>query len=122
MDYKLIAGIGFGAIAGAVFLIWGSVQVWNRTGNPAVNEPLTKLLTLLDTFADAMEVRQTRYEAIAAVQALLGWRRIFVPQVLIGWALDALVWMLRRISIPDLHHPESFPAIAPDPNDKEGSL
>ena len=122
MDYKLIAAVGLGVIAGAVFLIWCAVQVWNRTGNPAVKEPLTKLLTLLDTFADAMEVRQTRYEAIAAVQALLGWRRIFVPQVLIGWALDALVWMLRRISIPDLHHPEACPAIVPDPNDKEGSL
>lgn len=122
MDYKMLAMLGLGVIAGAMFLVWAMVQVWNRASDPTVKDPLSKLLLMLDTFADAMEVRQTRYEAVAALQALLGWRRIFVPQVLIGFALDALVWALRRVGIPDLHKASTAQPIAPDPNDKEGTL
>ena len=105
-DGKLIIGIGLGIIAGAMFLTWCIVQVWARVGNPVIKEHLTQLLYLLDEQCDNMVIPAKRIVAIMAVQQLLGWRRLFIPTVVVGFVLDMLVKCLRKTGIPDLHQPE----------------
>ena len=103
MDGKLIAAIGLGGIAGALFLVWCIVQVYDRTGGDKVKEHLRSLLFLLDEQCDHMELPVKRAQTVMAVQALLGWRRLFIPAVMVGFILDVLVKVLRQTGIPDLH-------------------
>ena len=103
MDYKLIAAIGLGIIAGASLLIWVIVQVQARIENPTVKETLTQLLYLLDEQCDNMEIPAKRAQVIMAVQQLLGWRRLFLPTVVVGFVLDLIVKIIRRTGLPDLH-------------------
>ena len=103
MDYKLIAAVGLGVIAGAFLLIWMIVQVRDRIGNPVVKDALTQLLYLLDEQCDNMEIPAKRAQAIIAIQQLLGWRRLFLPTVVVGFVLDLVVKIMRKTGIPDLH-------------------
>ena len=103
MDYKLITAIGSGIIAGACLMIWILVQVRDRISNPAVKEHLTQLLFLLDEQCDNMEIPAKRAQAILAIQQLLGWRRLFLPTVVVGFVLDLIVKIMRKTGIPDLH-------------------
>lgn len=122
MKLNIIAIASASALAGALFLVWAIVQVWRHTGDPSVKEHLAHMLYFLDEQCDNLEIPTKRTQAVMAVQALLGWKRIWIPMVLIGFALDLLVKLLRRTGIPDLHKNEIGPAMAPDPNDKEGAL
>ena len=122
MELKLIAAVVASAIAGALLLVWALVQVFNRASNPEVKKHLEALLLLLDTWADNMAIAQKRYEVVAALQAVLGWRRIFLPQVIIGLLVDFGVYLIRKVGVPDLHKTDSAQGIAPDPADKEGAL
>ena len=103
MDYKLIAAIGLGIIAGASLLIWVIVQVQSRIENPTVKETLTQLLYLLDEQCDNMEVPAKRAQVIMGVQQLLGWRRLFLPTIVVGFVLDLIVRIIRKAGVPDLH-------------------
>ena len=103
MDYKLIAAIGLGIIAGASLLIWVIVQVQSRIENPTVKETLTQLLYLLDEQCDNMEVPAKRAQVIMGVQQLLGWRRLFLPTSVVGFVLDLIVRIIRKAGVPDLH-------------------
>ena len=103
MDYKLIAAIGLGIIAGASLLIWVIVQVQSRIENPTVKETLTQLLYLLDEQCDNMEVPAKRAQVIMGVQQLLGWRRLFLPTIVVGFVLDLIVKIIRKAGVPDLH-------------------
>ena len=103
MDYKIIAAIGLGAIAGAALLIWIIVQVQARIENPTVKETLTQLLFLLDEQCDNMEIPAKRAQVIIGVQQLLGWRRLFLPAIVIGFVLDLIVKIIRKTGVPDLH-------------------
>ena len=103
MDYKLIAAIGLGIIAGASLLIWVIVQVQARIENPTVKETLTQLLYLLDEQCDNMEVPAKRAQVIMGVQQLLGWRRLFLPTIVVGFVLDLIVKIIRKAGVPDLH-------------------
>lgn len=64
----------------------------------------------LDRFADRMENEQKRRIAIQSINAILGWRRIPVPDALIGWVIDAEVAAIRKMQAvtdtPDLHREE----------------
>lgn len=122
MDLQLITAVVASAIAGALLLVWALVQVFNRASNPEVKKHLEALFLLLDTWADNMAIAQKRYEVVAALQALLGWRRIFLPQVIVGLIVDLGVYLIRKVGVPDLHKTDAAPAIAPDPADKEGAL
>lgn len=66
----------------------------------------------LDRFADSMENTQKRTTAIQDVNAILGWRRILIPGVLIGWIIDAEVAAIRRMQrvtgCPDLHKEDDY--------------
>ena len=103
MDYKIIAAIGLGAIAGAALLIWIIVQVQARIENPTVKETLTQLLFLLDEQCDNMEIPAKRAQVIMGVQQLLGWRRLFLPAIVVGFVLDLIVKIIRKTGVPDLH-------------------
>ena len=103
MDYKLIAAVGLGIIAGAFLLILLIVQVRDRISNPSVKEHLTQLLYLLDEQCDNMEIPAKRAQAIIAIQQLLGWRRLFLPTVVVGFVLDLIVKIMRKTGMPDLH-------------------
>lgn len=103
MDYKLIAAVGSGVIAGAFLLIWAIVQVRDRISNPTVKDALTQLLFLLDEQCDNMEIPAKRAQAIIAIQSLLGWRRLFLPTIVVGVVLDMIVKIIRRTGLPDLH-------------------
>ena len=103
MDYKIIAAIGLGVIAGAALLIWIIVQVQARIENPTVKETLTQLLYLLDEQCDNMEIPAKRAQVIMGVQQLLGWRRLFLPAIVIGFVLDLIVKIIRKTGVPDLH-------------------
>ena len=103
MDYKIIAAIGLGVIAGAFLLIWCIVQVRDRISNPTVKDALTQLLYMLDEQCDNMEIPAKRAQAIIAIQQLLGWRRLFLPTVVVGFVLDLIVKIMRKTGIPDLH-------------------
>ena len=103
MDYKIIASIGLGAIAGAALLIWIIVQVQARIENPTVKETLTQLLYLLDEQCDNMEIPAKRAQVIMGVQQLLGWRRLFLPAIVVGFVLDFIVKIIRKTGVPDLH-------------------
>ena len=106
MDYKLIAAVGLGIIAGACLMIWVIVQVRDRIGNPTVKAALTALLYHLDEQCDNMEIPAKRAQAIIAIQQLLGWRRLFLPTVVVGFVLDMIVKIVRKIGVPDLHKTE----------------
>ena len=106
MDYKLIAAVGLGVIAGAFLLIWCIVQVRDRIGNPAVKDALTQLLYMLDEQCDNMEIPAKRAQAIIAIQQLLGWRRLFLPSIVVGFVLDLIVKIVRKTGVPDLHKTE----------------
>lgn len=122
MELKIITVIAASAIAGALFLVWTIVQVWQRTGDPSVKENLAQLLYFLDEQCDNIEIPNKRTQAVMAIQALLGWKRVWIPMVLIGLSLDLLVKLIRRTGIPDLHKTNRGSDMVPDPEDKEGSL
>lgn len=107
MDGRLIIDIGLGVIAGAFLLIWAIVQVRDRIDNPAVKDALTQLLYLLDEQCDNMEIPAKRAQAIIAIQQLLGWRRLFLPTVVVGFVLDLIVKIMRKTGIPDLHQTQT---------------
>ena len=107
MDYKLIVAVGLGVIAGASLLIWVIVQVQARIENPTVKETLTQLLYLLDEQCDNLEIPAKRAQVIMAIQQLLGWRRLFLPTVVVGFVLDLIVKIVRKTGVPDLHTVEA---------------
>lgn len=103
MNWNYIAFLGLGVILGTLFLIWSIVQVWARIENPKVKSNIEALLYQLDEQCDNMEIPAKRAQAILTLQQLLGWRRLFLPAVIIGAILDLLVRAVRKIGIPDLH-------------------
>ena len=103
MDYKIIAAIGLGIIAGACLMIWIIVQVRDRIDSPSVKDALTQLLYLIDEQCDNMEVPAKRAQVIMGVQQLLGWRRLFLPTIVVGFVLDLIVRIIRKAGVPDLH-------------------
>jgi len=107
MDYKLIVAVGLGVIAGAFLLIWCIVQVRDRIVNPTVKDALTQLLYLLDEQCDNLEIPAKRAQVIMAIQQLLGWRRLFLPTVVVGFVLDLIVKIVRKTGVPDLHTVEA---------------
>ena len=118
LDVKIIGLAVASAIAGALFMVWVLVQVWVRTDNPAVKAYLHHVLYFLDEQCDNIDTPAKKTQAVMAIQALLGWKRVWIPMVLIGFALDLLVKLIRKTGIPDLHKTDVAPAMAPDPTDK----
>jgi hypothetical protein len=53
-----------------------------------------------------------RADAIRQVNEVLGWRRVVVPAVIIGWVIDAEVAAIRKMqktaNTPNLHEEEKI--------------
>ncbi len=107
MSESQIALWAAGALLAALLLVL-IVHVLYR-GLPAgkAKTALDKIIYELDRHADQMENREKRATAIQAAMEILGWRRIIVPKVLIGWVIDAEVAFIRRVQVatdtPNLH-------------------
>jgi len=61
----------------------------------------------LDRLADNMENSEKRRAAIQQISEILGWRKVLIPAVLVGWIIDAEVAAIRRMqqsaNTPDFH-------------------
>jgi len=104
MNY--IMAIGLGVIAGAVLFIWSLVMLWQHVDNPKIKEHLQILLYFVDEQCDEYEIPARRIAIIMAIQQLLGWKRLFLPTIVVGFVLDVLVKVIRKIGVPDLHQAE----------------
>ncbi len=70
-------------------------------------ETIRNIIFALDRFTDNMENAEKRRTAIQQINDVLGWRRILIPGVLIGWVIDAEVAAIRKMQqttdCPNLH-------------------
>lgn len=102
-----IALLAAGASLAAVVLVLIVHIVYRGLPAGRAKDALQKIIYEIDRSADNMENQQKRAAAIQAVSDMLGWRRIIVPKVLIGWLIDAEVAVVRKIQqatdTPDLH-------------------
>lgn len=68
---------------------------------------LQEVIYHVDAVADHLENKEKRERAIRGINDILGWRRILIPTVLIGWIIDAEVAAIRKMQratdCPDLH-------------------
>lgn len=97
----------------AVLILVIVVHVLYR-GLPAgkAKTALDKIIYELDRHADQMENHEKRAAAVQDVMDILGWRRIVVPKVLVGWLIDAEVAFIRRVQratgTPNLHQEDDI--------------
>lgn len=99
----LVAGL----LLAAIVLVLAVHIIYRGLPAGSAKTSLQKIIYELDRAADNMENQQKRAAAIQAVSDMLGWRRIIIPKVLIGWLIDAEVAVVRKIQqatdTPDLH-------------------
>jgi Co/Zn/Cd efflux system component len=102
-----IATAAVGVILAALVLVLVVHIVYRGLPPGKAKEGLQKIIYELDRHADDMENHEKRAAAIQAVMDLLGWRRIIVPKVLVGWLIDTEVAAIRKIQqatdTPNLH-------------------
>ena len=107
MTEMQIAVAAAGTILAALILVLVLHIVYRGLTTGKAKDALQKIIYELDRYADDMENQQKRAMAIQAVMDLLGWRRIIVPKVLVGWLIDAEVAAIRKIQAatdtPNLH-------------------
>jgi hypothetical protein len=76
-----------------------------------LKEQIRNIIFYFDKFADCMENKQKRLEAIQEINSILGWRKILIPSALIGWIIDTEVAAIRKMQsandIPNLHKEEN---------------
>lgn len=64
----------------------------------------------LDKFADNMSNEQKKSKAITDIQSLLGWKKFFIPPIVIGLIIDLQVAAIRKMQVstntPNLHREE----------------
>ena len=119
MDWKMLAVLTVFFIGGAAFGLWLTIKVYNSTTNTKVKSKLEALLTSIDEWADGIEsVRQEREEAITALQSLMGWRKLFLPRVVVGFIVDSAVRIIRAVGCPDLHKQDPVPFLTVDGDKK----
>lgn len=96
----LLIMVAIGAAGIVIFLAARKVQ----------NEVITKAAYAIDKFADEMEDPQKKALLTMQLVQVLGWRRIFLPNAVIGWIIDGTVIAVRKIQektgCPDLHPKE----------------
>lgn len=104
--FKWAAGVILAAnvLAMVLFVLFAKLP------NGKLREEIRGAIFILDKFADCMENDVKRAKAIQQVNDVLGWRRILIPTVLIGWVIDAEVAVIRRMqqatNTPNLHEEE----------------
>ena len=96
-----------GVLLAANFIAMALFVLFAKLPHGKFRESIRDVIYHFDRFADNMENAQKRSEAIGQVNEVLGWRRILIPRVLIGWIIDAEVAAIRRMQrvtdTPNLH-------------------
>lgn len=107
MNWQIICAFLGGALLAGTALLWLSITLYNNVTNERVRGWLYELLYSVDEWADDIEgKRAKREEVISGIQSLLGWRRIFLPRVVVGFAVDLATKLIRKLNCPDLHKEE----------------
>jgi hypothetical protein len=105
-----IAYLAAGALLAALLLVLIVHVLYRGLPTGKAKTALQKIIYELDRHADQMQNREKRAAAVQAVMDILGWRRIMIPKVLVGWLIDAEVAFIRRIqtatNTPNLHQEE----------------
>lgn len=105
-----IALLAAGILLAALVVVLVAHIVYRGLPAGKAKDALQKIIYELDRHADDMENHEKRATAIQAVMDLLGWRRIVVPKVLVGWLIDGEVAFIRRVQAvtdtPNLHEGE----------------
>lgn len=103
-----IALYAAGVIIAANLLAMGLFVLYVKLPDSRLRESIKGSIFELDKIADNMEKVEKRRAAIQQINEILGWRRILVPGVLIGWIIDAEVAAVRKMQkaagMPDLHN------------------
>ena len=96
-----------GAILAALVFVLVVHVVYRGLPPGKAKTALDKIIYKLDRHADQMENSAKRAAAVQAVMDILGWKKIVVPKVLVGWVIDAEVTFIRKVQAatktPDLH-------------------
>lgn len=86
-------------------------MIYTRCSNEDIQEAVTSIIYKLDEFADHMDNKQKKQEAINDVKSLFVWRSIPIPACVIGWIIDCEVHAIRSLQakfndekVVDLHH------------------
>lgn len=99
-----------GAIIAANLLAMALFLLYTKLPTSSLKSAIQSIIYALDKFADDMSNEGKRQYAIKQINDVLGWRRVLIPAVLIGWAIDAEVAAIRKMqaatSAPNLHEEE----------------
>jgi hypothetical protein len=102
-----ITYLAAGVVLAVLFLVAVLHLLYRGLPTSKAKTAVQKIIYELDRHADQMQNREKRAAAIQAVMDILGWRRIIVPKVLIGWLIDAEVAFIRKVQAatdtPNLH-------------------
>lgn len=102
-----IASMAAGVLLAANFIAVVLHFLYKALSDSPLREAIRGVIYHLDRFADKMDNEKKRADAIRQVNDVLGWRRILVPAVLIGWVIDFQVAAIRRMQratgTPNLH-------------------
>jgi hypothetical protein len=102
-----IAYLAAGALLAVLLLVLVVHLLYRGLPVGGAKIALQKIIYELDRHADQMQNREKRAAAVQAVMDILGWRRIMIPKVLVGWLIDAEVAFIRKVqaatNTPDLH-------------------
>lgn len=99
----------FAAVNALVLAVHMAGKYIREHGLPSgsFKDKLDKIIYEIDRAADEMENPAKRATAMMQLQQLLGWKRLFLPGVLIGWLIDAEVAFIRKVQAatdtPNMH-------------------
>jgi hypothetical protein len=82
--------------------------LYRALSNGPLRDRIREVVYLIDELADDMSNEQKKRKAIQEISEVFGWwRKIFLPNALIGWVIDLQVTMIRRMQkaagTPNLH-------------------
>lgn len=95
-------------VAAALFVVYGKVK-----DDSQLKRSIHAIIYQIDQAADHLSDPLKRAQAIMQVQQLLAWRRIFLPSPVIGYVIDAEVYLIHKMGCPNLHEEEIKDEILP---------
>ena len=109
MSTELMLGLGAAVLLVLVLAVAGVVMylVAKLPKDAAFMDALTRAAYEIDRFADEMEQPGKRATMAVALTQVLGWKRIFIPNIVLNWIIGLLVGAVRKMQeltgCPDLH-------------------
>ncbi len=96
-----------GILLAANVLAMGLFLFFAKLRDGRLKESIRSIIFELDRFTDSMENKDKRRVAIQQISDILRWRKFIIPEVLIGWVIDAEVAVIRKMqkatNTPNLH-------------------